>query len=45
MKFDWSGAGIVNGVAESYTVSDDGLTWTSRSATTRNGPMRGPERG
>jgi oligopeptide transport system substrate-binding protein len=28
MKYGWNGEGIVNGVAESYTISDDGLTWT-----------------
>lgn len=28
MKHDWEGTGIINGVAESYEISDDGLTWT-----------------
>lgn len=28
MRYNWDGTGIGYGVAESYTISEDGLTWT-----------------
>lgn len=28
MKYGWNGEGVVNGVADNYTVSDDGLVYT-----------------
>ncbi|MDL2206044.1 peptide ABC transporter substrate-binding protein [Eubacteriales bacterium OttesenSCG-928-N13] len=28
MKYGWDGSGIVNGAAESYEISEDGLVWT-----------------
>ncbi|MDR3240352.1 MAG: peptide ABC transporter substrate-binding protein [Clostridiales bacterium] len=28
MRYKWDGSGIEHGMAEEYTVSDDGLTWT-----------------
>jgi oligopeptide transport system substrate-binding protein len=28
MRYKWDGSGVENGMAESYTVSDDGMVWT-----------------